>query len=43
MGLESLALARRQHDALVNYRRIFELTGETAGLARRPAVRAERL
>jgi glycosyltransferase involved in cell wall biosynthesis len=35
MGLESLALARRHHDAMSNYRRIFELMAESAG--RRPA------
>lgn len=35
MGLESLALARGQHDALVNCRRIFELMADMAGLARR--------
>ena len=38
MGEESLALARREHDALANHRRIFELMAELANLRpRRPA------
>lgn len=32
MGRESLALARRHHDAMTNYRRIFDLMAEAAGL-----------
>jgi len=35
MGLASLDLARREHDALANHRRIFELMAEVAHLARR--------
>jgi glycosyltransferase involved in cell wall biosynthesis len=37
MGCESLALARRHHDAMVNHRHIFELMAEVAHL--RPADR----
>jgi glycosyltransferase involved in cell wall biosynthesis len=33
MGRESLALARREHDAMANHRRIFELMADVAGLA----------
>ncbi|HKF76246.1 MAG TPA: glycosyltransferase family 4 protein [Candidatus Dormibacteraeota bacterium] len=33
MGRESLALARRDHDAMVNHGRIFELMARVAGLA----------
>jgi glycosyltransferase involved in cell wall biosynthesis len=43
MGRESLELARREHDALANHRRIFELMAEVAHLApRRLALAAPR-
>lgn len=40
MGRESLTLARQHHDAMTNFRRIFDLMGEAAGLwpARRLAL-----
>jgi glycosyltransferase involved in cell wall biosynthesis len=37
MGRESLALARRDHDAMANHGRIFELMARVAGLAPGPA------
>jgi glycosyltransferase involved in cell wall biosynthesis len=33
MGRESLAMARRDHDAMANHRRIFELMAEISGIA----------
>ena len=42
MGRESLALARKEHDAMVNHRRIFDLMATSAGIGahRRAAVEA---
>lgn len=42
MGRESLALARREHDAMVNHRRIFDLMADSAriGLRGRASVKA---
>jgi glycosyltransferase involved in cell wall biosynthesis len=40
MGWESLRLARREHDALANHRRIFELLADVARVGRLQAVRA---